>query len=51
MTKLQPVGVREFRKKLSTYREPVEVFHTRGTLKLLGTWYPADQEVTKAKKK
>ena len=42
MADYEPVGVREFREKLATYREPVKVFHTRGTLKELGEWYPAD---------
>ena len=36
----QFVGVREFREKVATYREPVVVMHTRGSVKVLGTWYP-----------
>lgn len=38
----EEVGVREFREKVATYTEPVRVYHTRGQLKFLGTWYPAE---------
>jgi len=44
MTDLREVGVREFREKVSTFTEPVKVYHTRGQLKFLGTWYPAGWE-------
>ena len=40
MVERQPVGVREFREKLQTYREPVTVIHTRGGVKVLGQWIP-----------
>jgi len=39
----EEVGVREFREKVATYMEPVRVYHTRGHLTFLGTWYPAGQ--------
>lgn len=34
------VAVREFRERIHTYTEPVTVVHTRGQLRILGTWYP-----------
>jgi hypothetical protein len=34
------VAVREFREKIHTYTEPVIVIHTRGELRVLGTWFP-----------
>lgn len=42
----EPVGVREFRENVATYKKPVTVIHTRGGVKVLGTWYPADWEET-----
>lgn len=45
------VGVREFREKLSSFREPVKVVHTRGSLKVLGVWIPEGYEEPKPEKK
>ena len=50
MSKPLQVGVREFREDIQKYDEPVEVFHTRGTLRLLGTWIPQSYAEAQEKK-
>ena len=44
------VAVREFREKLHTYTEPVTVIHSRGPVRVLGTWVPDGYAQPKPKK-
>jgi hypothetical protein len=34
------VGLRDFKLRLATFKEPVKVVRTRGELVVLGTWTP-----------
>lgn len=38
------VGVREFREHLMSYTSQVTVVHTRGTIRVIGTWTPERKE-------
>jgi hypothetical protein len=48
MSEMELIGLRQFREKLDTLVDPVQVIKTRGKVTVLGTWIPHgdDWEVT-----
>ena len=43
MADMPLVGLRQFREKLDTFKEPIRVIKTRGDVIVLGVWLPAGE--------
>lgn len=45
MSELGLIGLRQFRERLETLEEPIQVVKTRGKVTVLGTWIPRSSEM------